>query len=392
MSAPREALAQLGALPLVASLSDEQRAALFGQLVLRPFGAGEVLLAEGDDAGALHFVVSGELEAVHRGRVVAVFEDAPAVVGLLGVVDGRPRSASVVARTAGQSWALPQAAFDGLLRDAPGFARAVTAELVRLVRLEHERNLGQQLSFHDCFASPNARLVAPPKTARRVRQLLVFGALPAAVATPLLPPGYVAGPGPETFAVLAFSRELEQAAPTSELVLAFAARDERGAPAVCVPEIFADSFRAIALGRELFALPKRFGGVRWSRTRVDVDASGEPFLHVGWSDGDGAPAVHPGWHGFGRWLSPHADAPQTQVVVRREVPEPKLDGRNTRRVDEVLGVRVVAAHEEPPRWLAQPQARAPGTAWAGFVARAAAERTVTLQTEPPTLLRELLRR
>lgn len=99
--------------------------------------AGEILFRRGDAPDAMFIVIEGEVE------IRAVFESgrqlryavagAGAIVGEMGVLDNRPRSADIMAMRRTQLWRIPRASLLAALKDeAPGAIALITALAARL--------------------------------------------------------------------------------------------------------------------------------------------------------------------------------------------------------------------------------------------------------------------
>ena len=97
--------------------------------------AGALVIEAGAVEDWLYVVADGQLEVL-RGDHRAVVE-AGGVVGEFAVIDPRPRSADVVARTPALLLLLRKQAFDEVLETRPEVARGVLRELVRRLREPH---------------------------------------------------------------------------------------------------------------------------------------------------------------------------------------------------------------------------------------------------------------
>jgi CRP-like cAMP-binding protein len=83
---------------LLADLGQAQLERLAQDAAPRSLSAGELLLREGEPADDLYVLVEGSCQALLSGRVVNVVH-APDVLGEIGVLHRRPRTATVRART-----------------------------------------------------------------------------------------------------------------------------------------------------------------------------------------------------------------------------------------------------------------------------------------------------
>jgi CRP/FNR family transcriptional regulator, cyclic AMP receptor protein len=99
---------------------------------------GETLCHEGQTAFECFVIASGEVEVRVHDQPVAVLGPGQ-VVGEMALLDGGPRTASVIALTDVQAFAIDRRRLDGLLEDAPAIARAMLKQLSgRLRRLDDE--------------------------------------------------------------------------------------------------------------------------------------------------------------------------------------------------------------------------------------------------------------
>jgi CRP/FNR family transcriptional regulator, cyclic AMP receptor protein len=96
---------------------------------LRP---GDWLIRDRELDRALFLLSDGRLEAVRPGRAGRVIE-APATVGELAFLDGRPRSAGLRAITPGEAQRLSYDAFEALSAREPRLARDLLLDLGRIV-------------------------------------------------------------------------------------------------------------------------------------------------------------------------------------------------------------------------------------------------------------------
>lgn len=133
----------LDGIALLASMTAERRAALAKRCAWRAFAVGEEILARDEPADAVLFIVEGRVRVVDfsvGGREVAyAVVEAGGHVGELGVIDGAPRSASIVALDPCRVAFLPAAAFWTLIDAESGVARALLRRLARIIRDNDEK-------------------------------------------------------------------------------------------------------------------------------------------------------------------------------------------------------------------------------------------------------------
>ena len=131
----------ISALPLLARLDDESRRALARCAQVRDVAAGVTVFAQGDAADALYVVTSGELRVVVASATgdeatIAVIRPGEAC-GELGLIDGQPRSATVIASERSKLLSVRRADFIEWLRPRPDAALALLETLsIRLRRMD----------------------------------------------------------------------------------------------------------------------------------------------------------------------------------------------------------------------------------------------------------------
>ncbi len=128
----------LAGLPDFDTLSAQDRQALVMALELRSHPAGHQIIDQGDRGDGAYFLLSGtvrvQLEQDGEIKVLGTMEPG-ALVGVLAMVDHRPRSASCVAQTDIEVAFLSRPAFEMLAHRhasiAYPFQRAVGAQIAR---------------------------------------------------------------------------------------------------------------------------------------------------------------------------------------------------------------------------------------------------------------------
>ena len=97
--------------------------------------AGDVLFRDGDAASMMYAVVSGELSVLVKGVEVETVGEG-GVVGEMGLINGQPRTATVVAKTDATVVPVGEAEFLRHVHNTPFFALQIlriTAERLRRV-------------------------------------------------------------------------------------------------------------------------------------------------------------------------------------------------------------------------------------------------------------------
>jgi len=145
---------------LLQGLSSERLDAIGRQCAWHPFEAGQRLATREDADRDLHFIVAGTVRVTTYspgGRETSFRELASGTsFGELAALDGRPRSADVVALTSGLIASLPPAAFRDLLREEwivnervllrlTGLARTLVDRVVELSTLNVQQRVCVEL-------------------------------------------------------------------------------------------------------------------------------------------------------------------------------------------------------------------------------------------------------
>jgi cytochrome P450 len=170
---PADTRERLRELELFATCSDEDldRVARVAHRELR-FEPDQVLFEEGDPARDCYLVVDGEAEVTVAGRFLDEVGEGESI-GELGLLDGAPRSARVVARTPMTVQVIEAEGFDRLLDEAPSVTHALLRQVSRRLRETNERvarlsaladETTLSLDAQDAGAPP-ARATAPGRIA-----------------------------------------------------------------------------------------------------------------------------------------------------------------------------------------------------------------------------------
>lgn len=129
-----EALAQLSSVPILAPLSEEQRAELAVRLDILMFGDGEIIVHQGDPGDSLFILHEGGGEVLvstgggSASRVASL--KPPAFFGEMSLLTGEPRSATVLAVGDTMVFAIDHELFRQLLVAHPEISEALAQALV----------------------------------------------------------------------------------------------------------------------------------------------------------------------------------------------------------------------------------------------------------------------
>ncbi len=84
-------------IPSLAIFSDEELAAMLAFSKLRTFEPGEVIFKENSYDAWIYFLISGRVRLLRDGRELRILRRRGDIFGEMSVIDGMPRSATVVA-------------------------------------------------------------------------------------------------------------------------------------------------------------------------------------------------------------------------------------------------------------------------------------------------------
>lgn len=123
---------------MLADLPREELEQLAGAMRRRAFRRGEVVFHQGDPGETLHLACSGRLKVVlpSEGGDEALLKiiGPGEIFGEMALLDGSPRSATVVAIEAVETATLSRADFRALLRRSPEAVDGLLAALARMIR------------------------------------------------------------------------------------------------------------------------------------------------------------------------------------------------------------------------------------------------------------------
>ncbi|HEU5431562.1 MAG TPA: Crp/Fnr family transcriptional regulator [Thermomicrobiales bacterium] len=136
---------RLGDVPLFAGLPASALNELARESRTRRYPAGQVLWNEGDPGEALLVLEDGQLRISRftgtGAEVVLAVVEAPAAVGELALLDGAPRSASVIAQRPVVVRLVPRSVFLALLRREPSVVEGLLRTLATMVRASNARQV-----------------------------------------------------------------------------------------------------------------------------------------------------------------------------------------------------------------------------------------------------------
>lgn len=124
-------------------LAETERGLLRKNAVSRDYDAGDVMFLEGQHPDLAFIVLGGEVRLTKGSRdgkqVLLELRGPGELVGELGVLDNKPRSATATALTPVVSLAIPRAQFNNLLHERTALSAAVLLAVVERLRQSANR-------------------------------------------------------------------------------------------------------------------------------------------------------------------------------------------------------------------------------------------------------------
>jgi serine/threonine protein phosphatase PrpC/CRP-like cAMP-binding protein len=126
---------------LFMDLSDPELVRLFAKFKAVERSPGEIVIREGDDTDSMFVIVEGDVQIERGGKVVATLNRG-AHFGEMGLLNQRPRSATVTVTSPTQILVLERRAFNEVLREDTGLAAKLLYKLAQILSLRLDE------SFH----------------------------------------------------------------------------------------------------------------------------------------------------------------------------------------------------------------------------------------------------
>lgn len=124
---------RLAAVPIFSSLGEKALKSIASDAKERRFGAGEKLVSKGDKGVGFFLILDGHVE-VRNGATVLATLGPSQFFGEMALLDDQPRTADVVAKTAGNCLVVSRWEFWGYLSKEPETIRLLLQETVRRLR------------------------------------------------------------------------------------------------------------------------------------------------------------------------------------------------------------------------------------------------------------------
>lgn len=135
MATKKEKIARLGAVPLFSDLSQKDLGRILDRTKETVHAEGESVVTEGHGGIGFHLITNGTADVVRSGRKVDALNPGD-FFGEMTLIDGAPRSASVIATSELTTIVLSQWEFRPLVKNHPEMAWRLIVYLNSRVRAE----------------------------------------------------------------------------------------------------------------------------------------------------------------------------------------------------------------------------------------------------------------
>ncbi len=123
----------LRTLPMFSACSKKELSSIASAGKEVQFEPGRVICKEGDPGVGMHVILEGEIKVQVGGRTKRRFGPG-AFFGEIALLDGGPRTATVIAETPVRTFSLTSWTFKGLLKSQPTLAFKMLEEVCRRIR------------------------------------------------------------------------------------------------------------------------------------------------------------------------------------------------------------------------------------------------------------------
>ena len=125
-------------IPLFSSLNNKERMELARHVDELPIKSGTVLTKQGGSGDAFYLIVDGKADVIRNGTKIARLGAGDAV-GEMALLDGEPRSATVMMISDGTVLTMHRREFRAVLHDIPGISQKMLVALSLRLREANSR-------------------------------------------------------------------------------------------------------------------------------------------------------------------------------------------------------------------------------------------------------------
>jgi len=129
----KQVISLLKKTPIFAKTSEKSLESMIKSAVIKTVSLGDKLVQEGQGGVGFYLILDGKAEVIKEGEKLAELESGN-FFGELGVIDGLPRTADVVAAAETKCLVLSQWAMKSVIANHPEVALSMLEELARRLR------------------------------------------------------------------------------------------------------------------------------------------------------------------------------------------------------------------------------------------------------------------
>lgn len=133
----KQVIALLKKTPIFAETSEKSLESMIKSAIIKVVPPGAMIVKGGQSGVGFYLILDGKAEVVKQGEKLAELETGN-FFGELSVIDGKPRTADVVAITETKCWVLSQWAMKSIIVNHPEIALSMLEELARRLRATDE--------------------------------------------------------------------------------------------------------------------------------------------------------------------------------------------------------------------------------------------------------------
>lgn len=133
MSGSTDASLMISSVPLFRGLDEKKRKSLAEKGKQLSYKVGDTIVNEGETGVGFYLILDGGAEVRKGGKTLASLGKGQ-YFGEMALIDGRPRSADVVATQPTTCWALTSWSFAGLIKANPELALDMLKEMAQRLR------------------------------------------------------------------------------------------------------------------------------------------------------------------------------------------------------------------------------------------------------------------
>ena len=139
----KQIIALLKKTPIFANTSEKSLESMIKSAVIKTVAPDDKVVQEGQGGVGFYLILEGNADVVKEGKKLAGLTTGD-FFGELGVIDGQPRTADVVAVSETKCWILSQWAMKSIIANHPEVALSMLEELVKRLRATDAAKVGTE--------------------------------------------------------------------------------------------------------------------------------------------------------------------------------------------------------------------------------------------------------